>query len=70
MAAVLLLLALWLAWTPDKPADELLARYAQPGTQLLQIDGQRVYLQDTGPRDAVPIVLLHGFGSSLQTWDA
>ena len=26
MAAVLLLLGLWLAWTPDKPADELLAR--------------------------------------------
>ena len=70
MAAVLLLLSLWLAWTPDIPADELLARYAQPGTQLLHIDGQRVYLQDTGPRDAVPIVLLHGFGASLQTWDA
>jgi pimeloyl-ACP methyl ester carboxylesterase len=70
MAALLLLLALWLAWTPDKPADELLARYAQAGTQLLQISGQRVYLQDTGPRDAGTVVLLHGFGSSLQTWDA
>jgi pimeloyl-ACP methyl ester carboxylesterase len=70
MAALLLLLALWLAWTPDKPADELLARYAQAGTQLLQISGQGVYLQDTGPRDAGTVVLLHGFGSSLQTWDA
>ena len=70
MAALLLLLALWLAWTPDKPADDLLARYAQAGTQLLQISGQRVYLQDTGPRDAGTVVLLHGFGSSLQTWDA
>jgi pimeloyl-ACP methyl ester carboxylesterase len=70
MAAVLLLLGLWLAWTPDKPAQELLRQYAQAGSQMLSIAGQRVYVQDSGPPHGHAVVLLHGFGASLQTWDA
>ena len=31
---------------------------------------QHYFIQDTGPREAPTIVLLHGFGASLQTWDA
>ena len=31
--------------------------------------GLRLHLKDTGPRDAPALILLHGFGSSLQTWD-
>ena len=31
---------------------------------------QPYFIQDTGPREAPTIVLLHGFGASLQTWDA
>jgi pimeloyl-ACP methyl ester carboxylesterase len=31
--------------------------------------GIRLHVRDTGKRDAPALVLLHGFGSSLQTWD-
>jgi pimeloyl-ACP methyl ester carboxylesterase len=70
LSAILLLLGLWLAWTPDQPTEVLMQQYAQPGAQRLSVQGQAIYLQDTGSRQAESVVLLHGFGASLQTWDA
>jgi pimeloyl-ACP methyl ester carboxylesterase len=35
----------------------------------LVVDGVRVRYLDTGPTDAPAVVLLHGFASSLETWD-
>jgi pimeloyl-ACP methyl ester carboxylesterase len=32
-------------------------------------EGAVVHLRDTGPRDALPIILLHGSNSDLHTWD-
>lgn len=66
---VLAVAACWL-WTPDRPRAELEARYSKPGCRYLAVAGIRLYLCDTGPRGAPAIILLHGFGSSLQTWDA
>jgi pimeloyl-ACP methyl ester carboxylesterase len=37
---------------------------------MLEVDGLRINFQDSGPPDAPAVLLLHGFGSSLQTWDA
>ena len=37
---------------------------------FVDVLGVRVHLRDTGPRGAPAVVLLHGFASSLQTWDA
>ena len=70
LAALFLTVSIWLAWTPDLPREALLQSYARPGTSFVQVAGQPVFLQDTGPRDAPTLVLLHGFGASLQTWDA
>lgn len=57
-------------WAPDKPVDELKARWAPPPSQFISVQGQLVHLRDEGPRqDAVPIVLLHGTSASLHTWD-
>ena len=70
MAILLLTLSLWLAWTPDLPRQRLLQTYSQMGNATLQVGAQPVFIQDTGPREAPTIVLLHGFGASLQTWDA
>ena len=73
VTAVLLIVALggggWL-WSPDKDRTELEARYARAPTDFIQAAGLRLHLRDTGPRDAPAIILLHGFGASLHTWDA
>lgn len=59
-------LAIWL-YAPDKPRAALEAAY--PG-EYRTVLGQRLRLRDTGPRDAHVLILLHGFGSSLDTWEA
>jgi len=67
--AVLLLLAGAWAYTPDRPRAALEAAYAAPPSQFRQVLGLRVHLRDTGPRGGPAVLLLHGFGSSLQTWE-
>jgi pimeloyl-ACP methyl ester carboxylesterase len=53
----------------DRPVDTLVARWAPPPSDFIDLDGQLVHLRDTGPRgDPVPIVLLHGTSASLHTW--
>ena len=69
MIAFLLALSVWLAWTPDKTEQVLLQTYSRPGTARVMVQQQPVFVQDSGPRDAPVMLLLHGFGSSLQTWD-
>ncbi len=54
-------LALWL-YAPDKSRAELEAIY--PG-DYRTIDGVRLRLRDTGPRDAPAVILLHGFAWTL-----
>jgi pimeloyl-ACP methyl ester carboxylesterase len=46
------------------------AEYARPPSTFLDVAGIRLHLRDTGPRDAPALVMLHGFGSSLDTWNA
>jgi len=70
LAALLVSVSLWLAWTPDLSRERLLQSYAGTGTAQLMVGDQAYFIQDTGPRDAPTLVLLHGFGASLQTWDA
>ena len=73
-AGLLILLVLlggcagWL-YTPDRPRAALEARWAQAPSRFVEVAGLRVHLRDTGPRDGRPILFLHGFASSLHTWD-
>ncbi len=53
-------------YAPDKPRAALEAAY--PGTYR-NVDGVRLRLRDSGPRDAPAVILLHGFGASLDTWE-
>lgn len=63
-------LAIPLLRAPDRPVETLVARWAQPPSEFLELDGQLVHYRDEGPRaDAAPIVLLHGTSASLHTWD-
>jgi pimeloyl-ACP methyl ester carboxylesterase len=58
-------MAVWL-YQPDKPRAALEEAYAG---QYRTMDGVRLRLRDTGPSDAQAIVMLHGFGASLETWE-
>ena len=69
LLAALSLLSMWL-WTPDLPRAELEARYLAAPGDMRTVGPWRLHVRDSGPRDAPVVVLLHGFGSSLQTWDA
>ncbi|MEY4975994.1 MAG: 2-hydroxy-6-oxononadienedioate/2-hydroxy-6-oxononatrienedioate hydrolase [Pseudomonadota bacterium] len=68
LLAALSLLSMWL-WTPDLPRAELEARYLAAPDDMRSVGPWRLHVRDSGPRDAPAVVLLHGFGSSLQTWD-
>ena len=59
----------WL-YAPDKPRAALEARYAVSPADFVQAAGMRLHVRDSGPRGAPAVVLLHGFGASLDTWDA
>ena len=58
----------WL-YTPDKPQAELEAKYANSPADFVSVAGLRLHVRDTGPRGAPTLILLHGFGASLHTWE-
>ncbi len=69
-AGVLLALSLvlWWARVPDVPVEALLPRYANGASRFLELQGLRVHYRDEG--QGPPLLLLHGTGASLHTWDA
>jgi pimeloyl-ACP methyl ester carboxylesterase len=69
LVAVLIGAGIYL-YTPDRPRAALEAKYHVAPTDYLEVAGMRLHVKDTGLRDAPAVILLHGFGSSLQTWDA
>lgn len=69
VAILVLGVGIWL-YTPDRPRAVLEAEYAAPPSTFVDVMGVRLHVRDTGPRDAPAVLLLHGFGASLQTWDA
>ena len=70
LVLAVMLASAWAMITPDQPRAALERVYATPPSQFVDILGLRLHLRDTGPRDAPAVILLHGFGSSLHTWDS
>ena len=70
IGAVVLAAGLYGVWTPDLDRAELMQRYGAPSQRVVEVDGLGINYQDSGSPDAPAVLLLHGFGSSLQTWDA
>jgi len=63
-------LALSLSRAPDRPVETLVARWAPAPSDFVEVKGQVVHLRDEGPRDdAEPLILIHGTGASLHTWE-
>lgn len=68
LAATVVGLAVW-AWTPDRSRSSLEASYLRGPEDLIDIGGVRLHVRDTGPREAPAVVMLHGAGSSLHTFE-
>ena len=63
-------LALAVGRAPDRTVQSLVANWAQPPSDFVDVRGMVVHLRDEGPRDdPLPIVLLHGTSASLHTWE-
>lgn len=62
------LLAWWL-WTPDRSRSFLETRYLVGPDDMRRVADWRLHVRDSGPREAPAVILIHGFGASLQTWD-
>ena len=72
LGALILLSAVVLAMSraPERPVDTLVARWAPPPSDFIELKGQLVHLRDEGPRDdPLPVVLIHGTSASLHTWE-
>ncbi len=67
----LLLLVLFIVCERDRPVKELIPIYANSSSQFMSILGMQVHYRDQGVQsDSVPLILLHGMSSSLNTWDS
>ncbi len=60
--------AFWL-WTPDRPRATLEAKYFNAKSMYVDVEGIRLHVRDSGPKDAPALLMLHGFGSGLHTWE-
>jgi pimeloyl-ACP methyl ester carboxylesterase len=55
------------AYRPDIPLADLRNKYANAASQFMTIQGMPVHYRDEG--SGTTLVLLHGTGASLHTWD-
>lgn len=71
LALLLLALAGAAAWlyAPDKPRGVLEAKYLATPGDYVEAAGLRLHVRDSGPKDAPAVIMLHGFGASLHTWE-
>jgi pimeloyl-ACP methyl ester carboxylesterase len=69
---ILLVMALagaWWLYTPDKSRSVLEAKYLNAPGDYVDVAGLRLHVRDSGAREAPAVILLHGFGASLHTWE-
>ncbi len=67
---ILILLVSFLFGYRDIPVHALKESYAQAPSAFLTVDGMQVHYRDQGnPKDSLPVVLIHGTGASLHTFD-
>lgn len=69
-----LIALVWVAFitfkVPDTDPRFMRAKYGDEPSQYVEIgDGVTVHLRDEGPKDGVPIILLHGSNADLHTWE-
>lgn len=70
VVAIALSLVVWWGWAPDLEVDALVGKWAQPPSFFVEQAGMSVHVRVEGPDHPEPIVLLHGTGANLYTWEA
>ncbi len=73
LLSILILLVVFLAVLFEKDASlkDLKPKYTNAASQFMPLMGMQVHYRDEGPTtDSVPLLLLHGMSSSLNTWDS
>ncbi len=72
-AGVVIAIAGWWLWTPDKDRALLEGKYLNAPGDMIDVAGTRLHVRDSGPplanTTAPAVIFLHGFGASLHTWE-
>ena len=69
IAVLMILIATFFGYQ-DIPLEDLKAKYATSPSSFVSVDGMEVHYRDEGAlKDSIPIVLIHGTGSSLHTFN-
>lgn len=63
----LIAIGIFMQYQSDIPVATLKARYADASSQFINLNGLEVHYKDEG--NGFPLLLLHGTGASLHTWD-
>lgn len=69
LVLVVLVAAPLALWTPDRDRAALERRYLRAPAEMVELAEARLHVRDDGPRDAPVVLMLHGFGASLHTWE-
>ena len=57
-------------WQKDIPTDVLIKKYGNGASKFMQMDGMLIHYRDEGNQnDTIPVILIHGTGASLHTWE-
>ncbi len=57
-------------WKNDIPLEKLKNKYTSPTSAFVDVYGMKVHYRDEGNKnDSIPLVLIHGTGASLHTWE-
>lgn len=69
VSVVALTASLGLGFQRDIPVDALVATYRYPDSRFIAINGVNVHYRVSNPQGQETVLLLHGAGASLHTWD-
>ena len=66
--SIIVLMLINLSITKDKTFEELATLYTNSNSKFVEIDSRKIHFRDEG--QGYPIILIHGTGASLHTWDS
>ena len=64
---IIILIPIFIYFRWDIPVEELKKKYTNEASEFVEVQGMQVHYRDEGEGDV--IVLLHGTGASLHTWE-